>query len=156
MQWLYTQLLGTLYTLYHLELTELIRLGDLSAVLTSLLHQFIDYPAAPRHSTALNRTAFWTLDFPLRFLGFTPCLTCLPSCSPSVLEPQGSQLSHIHIIKLTRTYAASPSTHPSLTCKCDCSRSSFLLSPAPLFCPSHIATPPKSCTVCHYYILSLC
>lgn len=37
MQWLYTQLLGTLYTLYHLELTELIRLGDLSAVLTSLL-----------------------------------------------------------------------------------------------------------------------
>lgn len=32
----------------------------------------------------------------------------------------------------------------------------YLLSPAPLFYPSHVATSPKSCIVCHYQILFLC
>lgn len=62
-------------------------------------------------STALKHTSFWTLDLLLIFLGLTPRLTCLPSCHTLVWEPQGTQVSHIHIIQLTMSYTASPSIH---------------------------------------------
>lgn len=70
------------------------------------------------------------------------------------LGTKGPQVSQIHIAKVTRTYAASPSFNPFPSIKCDLmyqSHSSNLLSPASLFCLSHVATAhlPSPCVVCH-------